>query len=558
MSKIYKRFKKVATNYANRPIVKFKKDKKWFKYNYIEFLDIVDRLSFGFFDLNIKIGDRVAIFSENRWEWLASDLALNKINVISVPIHATSNKETIKYILKNSGSSYLLISKRLLEENKNFLLFIEEIKKIIVFNDSKKDLPENTLFFNDLIKKEKNNYDPFLEKENGIASIIYTSGTTGEPKGVILSDDNFLSNIDAVEKRVRIMPTDRFLSFLPLSHVLERTVGSYVPIMNGAMIAYAESIQKLSDNLLEIKPTILICVPRVLEKAYSKIFENIKKKNKRIKKIFYWALKKKNSKIKSFIADVLILRKIRKIVFGGKIRFVVSGGASLTENVLRFFKGINIKLVEGYGLTETSPIVSTNSLENPKIGTVGSPINGVKVKIDNDKEILVKGANVMKGYWQKKDLTREAFNGDGWFKTGDLGFLDADNFLTIIGRKKDIIITSNGKNIAPEKLESLLNLNKYIEQSLVVGHRKDFLSALIVPADILKDKNKKDYKKIKKEIEKEIEKINKDLPNHEQIKKIQILKRPFSIEAGELTPTLKLRRKILEAKYVHEIKKLYK
>ncbi|MCX6799997.1 MAG: AMP-dependent synthetase/ligase, partial [Candidatus Falkowbacteria bacterium] len=381
-----------------------------------------------------------------------------------------------------------------------------------------------------------------------VASLVYTSGTTGVPKGVMLTNANFISNVDAARKEFSITAKDKFLSFLPLSHVLERTLGSYIPILSGAEIYYSEGIKQLKDNLAEVKPTILICVPKILERFYEGVRDNAEKGSNLKKKIFYFALKNKDN----FFADVLVFRKIRKL-FGGNLRFCVSGGASINSRILKFFYNAKIKITEGYGLTETSPIISANKLNNLRPGSVGELLEDVQVKISVDKEILVKGANVMKGYWQQAKKTKETFDKDGWFKTGDQGYLDNENFLFITGRKKDLIVTSNGKNIAPEKIENILNLSPYILQSLVVGHKRSNLTVLIVV-----DKNNiKDINDVKSIIQKEIDMVNKNLEHHEYIKAFELIDHPFSQELGELTPTLKIRRFIVEDKYAKVIERMY-
>lgn len=555
MGKIYAKFKKIAEENKDEVIVNYKNDGQWESYKYFDFLSRVDALAVGLLDLDIEKGDRAAIFSENRWEWLASDLAINKIGGISVPIHYTSNQDTIEYILKDSESDILIISRKLYYKHKEFIDSLNDLDEIILLDNEKNS---NFLMFSDLIEKNKGRE---VENVNNleISSIIYTSGTTGEPKGVMLTEDNFVSNVESVLKRIKVYQSDIFLSFLPLSHVLERTAGSYVPVFSGASISYVGDILKLSEYFGEVKPTIMISVPKIFEKSYEKIFAGIKEKGESFEKIFYKALRQKRGSLSWKIADFLIFKKLRKKVFGGRLRLAISGGANINEQILKFFKKIGVEIVQGYGLTETSPIVSANSLEDNKLGTVGTAIEGVEIKIAPDKEVKVRGLNIMKGYWKKEDKTKEVMDDDGWFLTGDLGFLDKDNFLTIIGRKKEIIVTSNGKNIAPEKIESVINLNLFIEQSLLVGHKRAYLAALIVPdKKTIKEKFGSDNEALFYDIvEKEMKKINKQLESHEQIKKFKIIDKAFTIEAGELTPTLKIRRKIIENEYESAINKLY-
>ncbi|MDD4333497.1 MAG: long-chain fatty acid--CoA ligase [Patescibacteria group bacterium] len=550
---IYEKFKITADKNGNRNAVLWKEKGAWQSYSYSEFFNQVNKIASGLIKLGVEKEDKIALLSENRWEWLATDLAINKIGAISVPIHAVSNADTIEYILKDSEASYLFVSENLYKKHLTFLETGIDLDEIIILSNGEDSAIKNVLYFKDILNYAAANSN-FVGEDGDVASIIYTSGTTGEPKGVMLSNKNFFFDVNAVSERIKVYPEDIFLSFLPLSHVLERTGGSYLPMIKGASIAYAESIKKLADNLVEIKPTILVSVPKIFEKMYEKIFANIKEKRLFVKKMFFWALRQKNKSFSKQIADFIILKKIRKKVFGGRLRIAVSGGASINEKILRFFTNIGVKIIEGYGLTETAPIICVNSLENNKIGTVGMPLNDIAVKISAEKEILVKGDNITQGYWRKEEMTKETFDSDGWFKTGDMGFLDRDNFLTIIGRKKEIIVTTNGKNIAPEKIEGIINLSPYIEQSLIVGHRRQFLASLIVPdfKSIEEKFGKVDSKLAREIIEGEIEKINRQLEHHEKIAKIKILDKQFTIEAGELTPTLKVRRKIIETKF-HDI-----
>ncbi|KKR21153.1 MAG: Long-chain fatty-acid-CoA ligase [Parcubacteria group bacterium GW2011_GWE2_39_37] len=563
MESIYIKFKEVAVKHQSRPIVYWRKNRHWHHIHYKDLLLLVDYLAENLSAQGIKQGDRVSILSENRPEWLISDLAINKLGAVSVPIHTTANQPLIEYILNDSASGFLFVSEACLIKYESFLVLLKERKpdlKIALFDDSyvlKTDWQKNypsIILYSSLIKKTSVD-DPVV---NELASIVYTSGTTGEPKGVMLSNKNFIHDALASTERIPVMPSDKFLSFLPLSHVLERTAGSYIPILSGASIAYAESIKNLPENLREVKPTIIISVPRIFEKMQEKIFAKIQLKGHWAKKLFFWSLRQKPGTPGKRIADILIYRKIRKL-FGGHLRFAMSGGACINVKVLKFFKNVGVKIAEGYGLTETSPVSCTNSLENNKIGTVGPAINGVMVKIDSDKEILIKGENLMMGYWQKEDKTREAINEDGWLKTGDLGFLDYEGYLTVIGRKKDIIVTNNGKNIFPERIESLLNLSTAINQSLIVGHKKDSLSALIVPdLEAISQKYSGVKVDLQKLIEDEIVKVNEQLMAHEVIKKFHLLDRPFTIENEELTPTLKIRRHHIEAKYGGVIDGLYR
>lgn len=563
MKNIYLELKESSDAYKKRIAVGWKSNKRWQTYSYQQLFEIVDNLSSGLVGLGLKSKDRVVIFSENRPEWLISDLAINQLGAISVPIHTTANKSLLDYIVSDSGSDFLIASQDLFEKFKDDII---SYKKKVILMGQENDGVENVVLFDSLINKRVGEFSVVEADKENLASIIYTSGTTGEPKGVMLTNNNILSNIRAIKNMIEVKPSDKLLSFLPLSHIFERTVGSYTPLFSGASIYYAENIKKISENLVEIKPTIIVGVPKIFERVYEKIFANIKSKNFVLRKFFFWSLKRKKGSYSKKFADILIYSKIRKS-FGGNLRFAVSGGASINERILRFFRNIGIVITEGYGLTETSPVVAANCLDGIKIGTVGRMPTGVEIKIGENKEVLVKGACVMKGYYNKPELTKEAFTEDGWFRTGDQGFLDHDNYLTIIGRQKDIIVTSNGKNVAPEKIEGIINLSPFVEQCLVVGHKMPYLSALIIPSE----KAIKDFFRSKKQvynlnmkekmidlIQKEIDSVNQKLEHHERIKNFKLLDNPFTIEAGELTPTLKVRRMIIISKKKKIIDEMYK
>jgi len=560
MSSIYQKFKEAALKNHAQNAVYWKSGKYWHSQSYKKFLSTVDSLADGLLKMGVQRADKIAILSENRPEWLASDLAINKLGAVSVPIHTTSNQPLIEYILKDSKSGFLFVSNPLLSRNSDFFSqFVKEQPnlKIVSFDHGSNSQisADNLFFYEDLIKISGKNFESV---ESELASIVYTSGTTGEPKGVMLSNQNFLNNVDGALKKFTITNQDKFLSILPLSHVLERTLGSYIAVIAGSSIAYAESIQQLSKNLKEIKPTIIIGVPRIFEKTKQKIFLNIRNKNFLIKKLFFLSLKKNDTTLIKRVADKLIYKKIRQ-QFGGHLRFAVSGGAAIHERILRFYNSVDIKIVEGYGLTETSPIITCNTVENRAIGTVGDVLPGVEIKIGPDKEILTKSKSVMLGYWNKPELTKEIIDGEGWFRTGDLGFIDGNKLLTIIGRKKDIIVTSNGKNIFPEKIESAINLSPYINQSIVVGHKKNHLTALIIPdQESIKENFKDQSVNIKSLIEKEVEKANLLGHDYEKVECFELLQEPFSVEKDELTPTLKIRRHVIESKYFNLIERMYK
>jgi len=562
MNKLYLRFQQAARENAKKIAIHWKYQGQWKNYTYQELLDHIDVVALGLSSIGVQASDRVVILSENRPEWIISDMALCKIGAISVPIHIVSSDEYVRYVVKNSECKVVITSSRLVKKIKKDHSLQKKNITYIVMGTSTKDSKESFVAFEDLYTKKD-----FIQKQNKIgvhkkehlSSIVYTSGTTGDPKGVMLTDTNFISNIDAIQKRLPCYGSDIFLSILPLSHVLERTAGSYVPLLHGASVAYNNDIQELSHDLKQIRPTVIIAVPKIFERAYEKIFSRIQCESVFSRKIFYWALHQLSSKNSIFrkIADVLVYRKIRK-KFGGRLRVSVCGGASMQARIIRFFSQLGIRIVEGYGLTETSPVVATNSIEKNNIGTVGRALHNVSLKIADDKEILVRGPSVMQGYWNNEKETKEVFTQDNWFKTGDLGFINAEGYLSIIGRKKDIIVTSNGKNIYPEKIETEFNLSPFVDQSLLVGHGKKFLALLVVPD---KEKVEEVYGSLPRDVHghiwRDMNKINKKLIPTERVKKMALVEEPFSLENEQLTATLKVRRKKIEARYADKIKTLY-
>jgi long-chain acyl-CoA synthetase len=509
---------------------------------------------------------------------------------VTVPIYPTLVPEQIRYLIDDSDASIVLCSSPALWGK------IEAIKanltKVAHFVSFQPDPPAGAIGLADLMDKGRrlDGEDPALfektalaVKAEDLASIIYTSGTTGVPKGVMLTHGNFASNVETLVELIKFGHPDYVLSFLPLSHVLERMV-TFAFLSKGCSIAYADSVETVAQNLLEIRPQIMVSVPRLFEKLYAKVMDNVNLGSVLKKKIFFWAVRvgmehSRRSLGRQKISGPLgFKRKLaHKLVFskvlektGGRVRFFVSGGAPLSKDIAEFFHAIGLVVLEGYGLTETSPVIAVNTFEDLKFGTVGKPVPGLQVKIAGDGEILVKGPNVMKGYYKKADETREVFDADGWFHTGDVGRLDEAGFLAITDRKKDLIITAGGKNIAPQPIENMLKRNPYIANIVVIGARRKFVSAIIVPnLDKLEE-----YAKLKsiayagaKELIARaeikaflLEEIDRSTPNlapYEKIKKIILLEKDFDIEREELTPTLKVKRNKVEEKYKNLIDTLY-
>jgi len=590
-------FKVTAIEYgrtAEHCSLKYKTGEKFQEIPYDTVYRSAENFALGLASLGVKRGDKVAIIAESRPEWLYSDMAILGIGAVDVPLYPISTSETISIILSNSESLGVIVSNRL-HLNKVLKIWKEckNLRFIIVMNETDVSGEKNVYTFNEVsgigqnYKRENPNFffeSLGLSKEDDLCTIIYTSGTTGEPKGVMLTHKNIVSNVKSAHEVFDIDKNDVFLSFLPLCHIFERTTGYYTAFSSGAIIAYAESIEKITQNMTEIKPTVMTVVPRLFERMYSKIIRNIESQSEAKQKIFNWAIEvgkeyaaiKRNSDIPSItislkhkLADKLVLKKIRDIT-GGHLRFMVSGGAALPREHGLFFEAIGLLVLEGYGLTESSPVIAVNRPHNYKFGTVGKPAPGVEVKIAKDGEILAYGPNIMQGYYKNRKETEETIK-DGWLHTGDIGVFDAEGFLIITDRKKHLFKTSGGKYVAPTPIENMFLGSKYIDQFILIGDRRMFLSALIVPDyEAVKeyaDANRIHYsnvdelinmKQIYELLEKDLQQFQRKLASHEKVRKFAILDKPFSIEGGEMTPSLKLKRKVIEERYKELIEGMYK
>ncbi len=560
---------------------------------YDEFGNQTRQLAHGLAALGIKRGDKVAILSENRPEWVYSDMAILALGAIDVPLYPSLTAESIEFILNNSESKAIILSNKFqLNKVLKFKSKYRYLNHIIILNEKDLIPDEPSLYtFNDVQEMGKiyKNHHPNhlndsinLVQENDLCTIIYTSGTTGEPKGVMLTHKNILSNVNSALKAYPINKDDIFLSFLPLCHIFERMGGYYTAFSSGGMICYAESIETVSQNLLEIKPTILTTVPRLFERIHSKIIKNVETQPAKKQKIFYWAIetgkafakaRKSGSipvtlKIKNSLAEKLVFKKIREKT-GGRLRFFISGGAPLSKELGEFFEAIGILILEGYGLTESSPVISANKIDSYKFGTVGVPFPDIEVKIASDGEILARGPNIMQGYYKNKKETDETIK-DGWLHTGDIGEFDSEGFLRITDRKKHLFKTSTGKYIAPTQIENIFLSSKYIDQFILIGDRRMFLSALIVPDfEAIKeyaDSHKIQYSNVNELannrqiydlVQKEMLALQKQVANYEKVRKFVLLDKPFSIESGEMTPKLSVKRKFVEEQYKHLIESMY-
>lgn len=583
-------FLNTIKSYPKDDLLLFKKEGKYVPISTEEFADRVKCFSLGLRDLGLEAGDKLIVLSNNRPEWVISDMANLCLGGITVPIYTSLIPEQIKYIIDDSDAKIVVVSDQ--GQWQKIEAIKSELTKVTSYITCLSEAPEGVLTFAQVLergrKMDKQNPGLFekmaLEvKPDAVASIIYTSGTTGPPKGVMLTHSNIFSNVKTCSSLLPFKDTDTVLSFLPLSHILER-MGMFVYLYNGMSIGFAESMDTLGENLLEVRPHIMVNVPRVLEKIYAKIIDNVQASSSLKRKIFFWAVKvgKKYGRKKILNQPISKLLQFKrnlanKLVFskvyaktGGRVRFFLCGGAPLSKDIGEFFYAIGLTVMEGYGLTETSPVISANTFENLKFGTVGKPIPGVEVRIDEDGEILTKGPNVMNGYYKREAASREAFEG-GWFHTGDIGHFDEEGFLVITDRKKDIIVTSGGKNVAPQPIEGILNLNPYISNALVIGDRRKFISALVVPdfeklEEYAKQNNisfEDHCDLVKKEeivrfIQEQVDRSASNLASYEKVKKIALLDKEFEIEKGEITPTLKVKRNIVEEKHKGIINALYR
>jgi long-chain acyl-CoA synthetase len=567
-----------------------KRDGAWKLISTAEFETTVRRLSLGFQALGLKPGDRVALLSENRPEWVMADFAALTAGGVTVPIYTSLLPDQVRYIIDDSEATIVVCSDRdLLRKVEAIRSALPSVEHIVLLEG---EAPAGALAFAEVLDRGKRleetspgSFERSAEaaRPGDLASIIYTSGTTGVPKGVMLSHANFVSNIDSLRAVIDFRADDTILSFLPLSHVLERTA-TFLFVHSGSTIAYAESIEAVAANMVEVRPTIVVSVPRLFEKIYSRVMDQILAGSRLKRAIFVWALatgKKYAAKViahepvpkhlalKRGLAEKLVYEKITSKT-GSRMRFFVCGGAPLSKDIAEFFYAMGLIVLPGYGLTETSPVLSANTLDDYRFDTVGKTVPGVELRIAADGEILARGPNIMLGYYKNETDTREVMK-DGWFHTGDIGRFDADGFLTITDRKKDIIVTSGGKNIAPQPIESLVQSSPYIANAVVVGSTRRFISALIVPDfDKLESRARaqgipfKDRAELCRRTElidfllDEVNRVTPDLAPYERIKKIAVLDRDFDIDAGEVTPTLKVKRNIVEQKYADLIEALYR
>ncbi|NBA76165.1 AMP-binding protein [Emticicia sp. ODNR4P] len=555
----------------------------WRKYSAQEVIDTVNRVSLGLLKLGVKRDDKIALISNNRPEWNFVELGVQQIGAVSVPMYPTITIEDYNYIFADAGIKLIFVSDEgLLKKSTEASKGLNSVEAIYTF-----DQIAGAKHWTEILDLANGNDVDTLEpykaavQPEDLLTLIYTSGTTGKPKGVMLTHNNIISNVEGLikGKHLELEEGDRALSFLPLCHIYERT-DVYVYLRYGVSIYYAESMDTIADNLKEVKPHVFATVPRLLEKVYDKIVAKGYELTGVKKSLFFWALnlglKYDPMKEMGLVYDIQ-LKVARKLIFskwqealGGNIKFVASGSAALQPRLSRIFWAAGIPIAEGYGLTETSPVIASSIITDFRIGCVGSVLPNVQVKIAEDGEILVKGPSIMKGYYNKPELTNEVIDSEGWFHTGDIGEFSEGKYLKITDRKKEIFKTSGGKYVAPQLLENKLKESIFVEQAIVVGEGEKFPSALLVPEfNALKEwcvrhevpcgSNDEMVKqpKVLEKFDEEVKHLMNSVAKYEQVKKVVLLTKLFSIDSGELTPTLKLRRKVIHSKYQQEILSMY-
>lgn len=575
---------------SNHPAIQCKEKNQWQDYSWLEYYDKIETVACALLGLGVKAGDRVAIMSNTRFEWSQCDFAIMGIGAITVPIYQTLTPDELEYILNNSKARFLFIENR--ATLKTYLQVKDQcpsIEKVICF-EALRETDDNYLTWNDFLalgQQEKSSFKKVFETHcqqatpEQTATILYTSGTTGIPKGVLLTHEQIISEVSEAFPHVGVVDGDNMLTFLPYAHILGR-IEQWGHLYFALTLTYAESIDKVRSNLLEIRPTIMVAVPRIFEKVYAAIYAQIGH-SFIASHLFNWALdvgkkageyklQRKSIPIELLlqyqIADRLVLHKIRD-AFGGRLRFAISGGAPMARDIALFFHACGVLILEGYGLTETTAAICVNTPYNYRFGSVGTPIGDVQLKIAEDGEIMVKSKKVMKEYYLNPEATKEAFT-DGWYHTGDIGEILTSGDLKITDRKKDLIKTAGGKYVAPQRLENLLKMNAFIANVLIHGDQKKYIVALITldPAylkNFAKERNLsyKDYESLTQHpavlemVRKGVAETNSHLASYETIKRFSVLTKDFTVESGELTPSLKVKRKVLDKNYAAQIEALY-
>ncbi len=559
-----------------------------------DFFERVRDTSLGLIAMGLQRGDRVVLMSETRPEWIATDLAILTAGAVTVPIYPTLSAAQAQYIVQDSGARFAFVSTREQAAKLQKVRLALASLEVIVLFDASAESTGSLLSLDEVAARgharmvaEWGVAREFRDQARAsapddLATIIYTSGTTGEPKGVMLTHDNIMSNVRSCIQALPMSPSDVGLSFLPLSHAFERTV-TYICLANGVSIAYAEAVDTLARDLLIARPTLMTAVPRVFEKFYARVLEGVAQQPPLRRATFNWAKSLGDRRVAALnkrrpaprgvldgVAERLVYSKVRARL-GGSLNYMVSGSAPLPRHVGEFFFAIGIPIIEGYGLTETAPVLTVNPLAAPRFGTVGKAVPDVEIAIGPDGEILARGPNVMRGYYNKPEATRAVLDPDGWFHTGDIGTLDGDGYLTITDRKKDLIVTSGGKKLAPQPIETRLKSHPLIGEVVLIGEQRRYPALLIVPDFAALDRRLNELGRPEEEDRQKlvaradvialyqelVDELNRDLAQFERVKKFALLPRDFSIDAGELTPTMKVRRRTVEHMWRDVIEQMY-
>ena len=585
-------FTTVVRRHERPDTLNYKSAGRWVPVSSDEMLARAGNIAAGLHAIGVRRGDRIALLSESRVEWTLTDAGCIFAGVIDVPIYPTLTPPQVRYILKDSGASALFIEGRQkFDELKEVLAECPQVKQIVYFDPAGMSAAEGlSLAQLESLGREFQQKNPGLLDQlaraitpDDLATIIYTSGTTGEPKGVMLTHSNLVTNLIDSSGHLAFGAQDIALSVLPLSHVFERQA-MYMYLYRGMAVYFAESLQTIGPNLREVRPTVLVGVPRIFEKIYARIQERAAEAGKTTAMLLSWSVSVAREyakytlahrpvpfllKLKHAIASKLVFAKWHA-AFGGRMRLLVSGGAALPEDLALIYIGAGIPIIQGYGLTETSPVITTSRIEENRVGTVGTAIPHVEIRIAADGEIEVRGPNVMRGYYNKPEETRAVFTDDGWFKTGDIGNLDADGFLRITDRKKELFKTSGGKYISPQPIEQAIKGSRFVNQVVLIGAERKFPAALIVPMweqlesycklkgiEVKSRREMCEHPRIVDLMQRQIERLTPNLARYEKIKKVALLENEFTIESGELTPTLKVKRRVIDEKYRDVIEKLY-
>ncbi|MGC9324101.1 MAG: AMP-dependent synthetase/ligase [Desulfomonilia bacterium] len=588
-------FRRQAQKYGNRLAVEKRLNGVWHGWSWEEYYDKARSVGLGLYSLGIRRGDRVALLSDNRLEWIASDMGIIGIGACTIPIYVTLPSHEVAYIINNSDAKvFIAENKAAVEKALHHIQETPLLEKIVVIDPEGCDLANPLIMTfeqlqkmgRDLQEKEGGLFEKLTDEiqVDDLLTFVYTSGTTGPPKGAMISHKNILAVFDGLDAVVPAYDTDETVPFLPLCHVFERVAGHFYGMKVGITAHYTESFDTIVEDIAAKRPTIVLAVPRVCEKIYAKIMSEVKKQPEWKQKMFAWAknvgaqvsqLKEKKQalplglKIQYSIAYPLVFKKLSDKL-GGRVRWMTAAGAPLSRDIADFFNASGIFVIEGYGMTETTAPVTLNTINDYRFGTTGKPLPCNQIKIAPDGEILVKGDNVITGYWKMPEQTKDAFTDDGWLMSGDIGVIDTDGFLSITDRKKDLIITAGGKNIAPQNIEGMFMKNPLFENVVIIGDRRKFLSALFTlnreemerlasvegisytdPTDLY---DRKEFRAI---VDKAVEEVNQQLARVEAIKQYRILKDSFSTDTGELTPSLKVKRKVINEKFKDVIESMY-